>query len=582
MRNKFFQDEQLYTDKRIIRKGKTIFKYADLILSSDTKYYHAVFVKEKNYFTILMDDYETLPTLDIARLMLHSLINTDWMLTEQQAPNKHKLEELYDKLNSEENYFKVGNYIIKLNTKDVLLKDAIFSLGVDIKFSHISIFITNMSTRIEASINSEHKIHLTSYDKLFSIYVNGEALFNKYLCINSVPENDRIKMLFVPEDEYHLKHSSLDKSTMSGDTLWALQTMNYSINIDRDEPFEIKYESQSIDVRKRRFFIVFAINGIKIKNDIRFGLITFSNDSGIASDREIKFNDLLSRKRDCYAQVVVVEESLRKAVDIAINMLEKAINILYMILLDDSARNFFGIKESYKTWNYENISINLSVNDHFYIEDVLNINSYAVLSSNKKIINEVVEINEPLITLLNSENILEDFFYLSEQKKKDDLLQSIFWLNSSKKSKSKKEKVISLYNSVEFLVTGEKGETLDQTLKAEYGDEYIDALSRIISTYEKIGNDELKKRIKGIITNSFKGTSSVRSKLECLIEKLNLSFTEAEWDLFDTLKNNRHKLIHNKFISSPITNHQLDELYHLFSKLIVYKINLLINGENND
>lgn len=58
--------------------------------------------------------------------------------------------------------------------------------------------------------------------------------------------------------------------------------------------------------------------------------------------------------------------------------------------------------------------------------------------------------------------------------------------------------------------------------------------------------------------------------------------SDAEWDLFDKLKKNRQKLIHNKRISSPISNQELNELYHIFSKLIVHKINSLTNGENND
>ena len=48
------------------------------------------------------------------------------------------------------------------------------------------------------------------------------------------------------------------------------------------------------------------------------------------------------------------------------------------------------------------------------------------------------------------------------------------------------------------------------------------------------------------------------------------------------LKNNRHKLLHNKKINTKITNRELNELYHIFAKLIVYKINALISGGNND
>lgn len=578
----FLQKEQLYTDGRVILNGKPCFKYADLIVCCNTDYYHAIFLKTGNFFTILMNDYKTLPTLEIATLVLKSLLDSEFMMSKKDKPDKKRLQELYDKLNDEEKYYKSGNYIVRIGTDNPPLKSATFSLEPNVLISSIKVFITSMSTKIEAIVNKENREKLIKYDKLFTVYVNEAKTFKELICIEAFQENDEIKIKLVSENEYYLNHSSMQNTTITGNLLWTLQTLDYSTNIDRDKPFEIKYEGHSLNAEKQRFFFVFSINGIKITNDIRFGLITFSTESGIASDRNTTFNRLLSQKSDCYAQVVVIENSLRTAVNIALGMLDKAINLLYMVLLDDSSRSFFGIKEVYNFWDYDIINLNLLVDDLFYVENVFSTQNYAVLSSKKSKSIKSIEIKEQLSALLNNENILEDFFYLEESKKNDDLLQSVFWLNSSKKSTNKKEKIISLYNSVEFLVTGEKGETLSQVLESEYGEEYNKAIADITSAYNDIQNKDLKKRIEGAITSSFEGTSSVKSKLECLVKNLNVSFTDAEWDLFDKLKKNRQKLIHNKRISSPISNQELNELYHIFSKLIVHKINSLTNGENND
>ena len=64
--------------------------------------------------------------------------------------------------------------------------------------------------------------------------------------------------------------------------------------------------------------------------------------------------------------------------------------------------------------------------------------------------------------------------------------------------------------------------------------------------FDKIPNEKLKERINGVIVSSFEGNSSLHSKLETLIERLSVTFETADWDLFDKLKKNRQRLIHNK------------------------------------
>lgn len=78
--------------------------------------------------------------------------------------------------------------------------------------------------------------------------------------------------------------------------------------------------------------------------------------------------------------------------------------------------------------------------------------------------------------------------------------------------------------------------------------------------------------MKGIIKGAFSGNSSVKSKLEILTQKIGLTMSESDWVLFDKLKNNRQKLIHNKKVDKQISSQELDELYHLVSKIIIYSI----------
>lgn len=578
----FIEKEYLYTNGAIQVNGKKGFKYADIIIGCGEDYYHAVFFKLQNYFTIMMDDYSTVPTMEIASKVLTILCEADITGPDSAQIDKNRIKQLMEKLNSNEKYYKAGNFILRISDVPSPCKKAAFILNATIKIAEISACITSMSTSLEVFINSENKHNLEKYDKLFSVSVDEETVFRDLMCVRAYPDNDSVVLNFVTEQEYYMRHSQMNGVRIVGNSFWTMQVMEYTLNMGRDIPIEMRYNEHSLNVGKRRFFFIFSIKGLRIQNDVRFGLVTLSNESGINSDRESELNSIISEGHDCYAQIAVVNDSLRLAVEEAASMIDKAITLLQIILLDDSSRSFFGTKDIYKIWNVEILDVSLSVNDHFYVEDVITNQQYAILNRKSSTVVQPIMINEEFSTLLNKDNILEDFFYLAQNKAADDLLQAIIWLNKSRKSSDKKEKVISLYNCVEFLVTGERGSPLSQELSMLYGYEYDASISAIRKSVDEIQNEQLRERINGVINSSFDSNSSVHSKLQSLIESLPITFNDAEWDLFNKLKKNRQKLIHNKKNTVPITNQELNELFHLFSKLIIYKIIKLSNGGNND
>ena len=383
-----------------------------------------------------------------------------------------------------------------------------------------------------------------------------------------------------------MKHSQMNGMKITGNLLWALQVMEYSLNKNRDKPIEMRIEDKSLNTGKRRFFFLFSIRGLEIKTDVRFGLVTFSNQSGIDIDRENEYTAILEKTNQCYAQVAIVNESLRMAAEEAVKVVDKALTLLQIILLDDSPQIFYNTKDTYKSWDFKMLSFSLTVDEHFYVEDVMNTQQYAILNRKNSLITQLITVDEEFSDLLNKDNILEDFFYLDKSKDKrklaEDLLQSIVWLNSSLKTEDSKEKIISLYNCLEFLVTGEQGTLLSRELHLVYGSEYDISIEGIKKVVNEIQNEELRKRIGGVIKSSFEGNSSLQSKLESLIDRLPITFEDRDWELFNKLKKNRQKLIHNKKNSASITNQELNELFHLFSKVIIYRIIDISNGEKND
>lgn len=578
----FIKKENLYTNGRLLINGKNGFKYADIIIGCHDNYYHAVFLKWQNFFTIMMDNYQTMPTIEIATTVLTLLLESDMAGPYPEKPDKDKIKQLLDSLNHSQKYYKVGNYIVRIGENSVPYKKASFLLNSAISLVSINACITSSSTTIKAVVSDENRSKINKYDKLFFISVNGETVFRELICITANPDDNTIILDLVTEHEYYMKHSQMGKVKFAGNALWNMKIMDYILNWGRDVPIEIRYEDHSINVGKKRFFFLFSIRGIKIKKDVRFGLVTLSNESGIDPDRTKEFHSLLSESNDCYAQIAVVNDSLRQAVEEALIMIDKVIMLLHVILLDDSPHGFFGTKDKYKSWNIETLSASFSVNEHFYIEDVINSHHYAILNQKNSTIVQPVMVDEQIIELLNKDNFLEDFFCLNHNKEADDMLQAIVWLNTSRKAADKKQKIISLYNSVEFLVSGEKGKTLSQELQSNYKEEYTSSIKVIKEVVEQIENIKLRERIFGVIASSFEGNSSLQSKLEVLLERLHITFETLDWELFDKLKKNRQKLIHNKKITAPITNQELNELFHLFSKIIIYKIIAIGEGDYND
>ena len=579
----FIEKEHLFTAGELNINGNKGFKYADIILGYGENYYHAVFFKLQNFFTIMMDDYQTFPTMEIASKVLRILSDTDITGPASEKIDNEKIKNLLLNLNPDKNFYKIGNYIVRTTENTVPCKKSEFLLNAKIPLTNISACITNMSTKIQVTINDENKQKLDKYDKMFSISTDEEIVFNELLCLKAYPDVDNIVLELVSEHEYFMQHSQMNGMKICGNIIWSMQVMEYALNKDRDTPIEILFENHSLNKRKRRFFFLFSIHGLKINTDVRFGLVTFSNESGINDDREKEYTETLQKINHCYAQVAIVNESLRIAAEEAVKLVDKAITLLQILLFDDSPRNLFNTMDTYKSWDFKILSSTLEVNDHFYVEDVISTQQYAILNRKNNFITQPIYVDEVFSNLLNKDNILEDFFYLNkskkETKKAEDLLQAIAWLNASLKTENSKEKIISLYTCLEFLVTGEKGNLLSQELYSVYGDEYNSSIGEIKRVISEIQNEKLRERISGVIKTSFEGSSSLQSKLETLIDRLPITFESREWELFNKLKQNRQSLIHNKKISAPITNQELNELFHLFSKVVIYKIIDISNGE---
>lgn len=582
----FIKEEHLYTTGGLSINGKQGFKYADIILGYGENYYHVVFFKLQNFVTIMMDDYQTFPTMEIASKALTMLSEADITGPASEKIDNEKIKALLSDLNPDKNYYKIGNYIVRTAERTVPSKKTEFLLNSMIPLASVNACITNMGTRLQVTIDTENKQKLDKYDKMFFVSAAGEIIFRELMCLKAFPYIDNVVLDLVSEHEYFMKHSQMNGMKITGDLLWALQVMEYSLNKDRDNPIEMRIEDKSLNTGKRRFFFLFSIQGLEIKTDVRFGLVTFSNESGIDIDRENEYTAILGKTNHCYAQVAIVNESLRMAAEEAVKAVDKALTLLQIILLDDSPQIFYNTKDTYRLWDFKMLCSSLTVDEHFYVEDVISTQQYAILNRKNSLITQLITVDEEFSDLLNKDNVLEEFFYLDKSKDKrklaEDLLQSIVWLNASLKTENSKEKIISLYNCLEFLVTGEKGTLLSQELYLAYGSEYDTSIERIKKVVNEIQNEELRKRIDGVIKSSFEGNSSLQSKLESLIDRLPITFEDRDWKLFNKLKKNRQKLIHNKKISAPITNQELNELFHLFSKVIIYRIIDISNGEKND
>lgn len=122
----FIKKENLYTTGGLLINGKKGVKYADIILGCGENYYHAVFFKLQNFFTIMMDDYQTLPTIEIASMVLTMLSEADITGPASEKIDNRKIKDLLSSLSSDKKYYKAGNYIIRTAEKSVSYKNPNF------------------------------------------------------------------------------------------------------------------------------------------------------------------------------------------------------------------------------------------------------------------------------------------------------------------------------------------------------------------------------------------------------------------------------------------------------------------------
>lgn len=226
----FIKKEHLNTNGGLLINCKNGFKYADIIIGYRKDYYHAVFLKLQNFFTILMDDYQTIPTIEIATKVLTLLLEVDMTGPSSEKPDKEKIKQLLDSLNGNQKYYKVGNYIVRIGKNSVPYKKALFLLNSAIPLLNINACITNKDTTIQAVVSDENRSKINKYDKLFFISVDGEMIFSELLCITAHPDNDTVILDLVTEHEYYMKHSQMGELKFSGNKLWAMQIMDYTLN----------------------------------------------------------------------------------------------------------------------------------------------------------------------------------------------------------------------------------------------------------------------------------------------------------------------------------------------------------------
>lgn len=568
----FIRKENLYNNHDFIVEGIKHFKYVDLLIYREGKFYHIVLVKKGDLFTLLMSDFKTLPDYNLAEKALNMLLKTDLSsFSVVEKPEIDQFKKLLNVLTPDKFDYKNKNYVLNINTTQVPPTSYNFRLNSNIEIKEAYISITNLETNIEICINNSDLCQISGYHQFFSLTVDDEISFKNLLCLNIESSTNYTTLNLANEEGYFLKSRSVDKMHIKGNPLWALELMRYATNINRDVPIEINLDNLPSVNFPRRYFFVFPLKGIKLKTDIRFGMVSFSPDSGIEIKFEQLLRDVTNNDFDCFAQIVIAQNSPKDAIEDAIKLLKKTINILKLLLLDDSPFLLFNHTGISNNWDIKNIERTIIICSHFYIEDVWQNETVAILPYNqKRTINKLIP-NEPLLEEINNETILENYFYSEETEEKESILQSIFWLNNSFENVDKKERIISLYNSIEFLVKKEQGISLDEELSKKYED-YNKIKNSIFDIVNSINNSELKNRISGALNKCFNGDTSVKTKFTNLVNRLNISLSKREREIFDVLKNSRHALIHNKKISREINSEELDELYHLISKLIISKI----------
>lgn len=283
--------------------------------------------------------------------------------------------------------------------------------------------------------------------------------------------------------------------------------------------------------------------------------------------------------------VSIKSDSLYNAFSLGKKLLIVAAEFLAFMIKNDMYADWFGtVKQNNSVWDVRSHYPQISLESVFYIENCI-LGESITLTDKSMRIPAAIKLDENAEYLFEHDWIENFFCKLQTENKRILRLQyALKWIVQAWDAEDSYDRVIYCSMALEFIVNGEKGSNIfdEYASKAKRTNFTKSERKALINTLiEKIefkeiddfsesGLVELNKSIKNMIRSKLTEVS-FKSKLDILINRLNIPVSKDEKELLNKARKIRNELIHGLNMAS-ISTLEIKKLCGITSRILMYKI----------
>lgn len=333
------------------------------------------------------------------------------------------------------------------------------------------------------------------------------------------------------------------------------------------------------------YIIVRVLKNIDIDiEDCVIGSVRVGNQIDV-SEKFIDSISDLTEESTTFAWVNIKSDSLYNAFSSGKKLLIAAAEFLSFMIKNDMYADWFGTVElNNNVWDVRSHYPQISLGSVFYIENCILGESITLTDENMKI-PVAIKLDENAEYLFEYDWIERFFHKLQTENKKVLRLQyALKWIVHAWNTEDKYDRVIYCSMALEFIVNGEKGKNILDEYASQSGRSNFTKRERktlINNIIKKIElkdiegfsesnivalNESIKKMIQSKLTEVSFGT-----KLDILVNRLNIPISVDEKELLTKARKIRNELIHGLNMSS-ISTLQIKKLCGVTSRILMYKL----------
>ena len=330
--------------------------------------------------------------------------------------------------------------------------------------------------------------------------------------------------------------------------------------------FTNAFEVGKGNVEKRnakKYKYITTLNNFELIDEVlQIGDVIFSKKVEDVDITKIKPNS----KKYIYVSTYITAETIAEAQKIAIQKIENTLNIMQLIEKNSYFYKLYNEKEEINEWDVRKIFIDYRMGEKFYIFNIFE-TEQSVYGSNREIIIKNYGCLSPQCDLVVYNDEINQLI-LNNINKENNLSNAIYWLNKGIEeiNVDLNKCVLYLNIALEYCANGEKGESF--FVQQEEAGEIFKNISNYIEenySHNEVAN-EIKNKLKWTLSSA-----SLKNRFETMLKKLNINYTEEQFDTYNKIRDARNDIIHGRK-KVEIQKHDIINCYMFLSKVMFYKL----------